>query len=128
MDGETLTRIGTACLLLGLGWLLVGGALALSGAVPALRVGYGVASAFTAGTLALAAGSPPGNTPVEAALGAGGVLTGVAWLLVGVGAYLLTGTVLPGVVGAVLLLCGVSLFAYFDSDDPNLNEFDRSGR
>jgi hypothetical protein len=125
MNAETLTRIGAACLLLGLGWLLVGGALTLFGTVPALGVGYGVASAFTAGTLALAAGSPPGDTPREAALGAGGALAGVAWLLVGVGAYYLAGTLLPAAVGAVLLICGVSVFAYYDSDERAVDDWER---
>lgn len=122
---DPLTRIGAACLLLGLGWLLVGGVLSLVGTVPALWVGYGVASAFTAGTLALAGGSPPGDTPAEAALGAGGALAGVAWLLVGTGAYLLAGTLLPAVVGAVLLVAGVLTFARYGPDERAVDEWER---
>jgi hypothetical protein len=125
MDGETLTRIGAACLLLGLGWFLVGGGLALFGTVPALWLGYGVASAFTVGTIALAAGSPPGDTLREAALGAGVALAGVAWLLVGAGAYHLAGALLPVAVGAALLICGTAVFAYYDPDERAVDDWER---
>lgn len=124
MDGETLTRIGAACLLATLGWLLVGGALALLGTLPVLRVAYGVVG-FTAATLALAAGSPPGDTSARAAAGAGGALAGVAWLLVGAGAYLLAGTLLPAAVGVVLLVCGVVVFARYDPDEPAIDDWER---
>lgn len=125
MNDETLTRLGTACLLLSIGWLLVGGVLALLGTVPVLWVGYGVAVGFTAGTVALAAGSPPGDTPPEAAVGAGGALAGVVWLLVGAGAYLLTGTLLAVAVGAVLLIGGVLVFARYDPDERAVDDWER---
>lgn len=125
VNDEALTRVGSACLLLTVGWLLVGGVLALSGSLSVLWFGYGVAGGFTLATLALAAGSPPGDVPAEAALGAGGALAGVAWLIVGAGAYLLAETVLPAVVGAVLLIAGVLVFAHHDRGEPAVDDWER---
>lgn len=125
MNDETLTRVGSACLLLTIGWLLVGSVLAWFDAVSVRWIGYGVAGGFTAATLALAAGSPPGDTPVEAALGAGSALAGVAWLVVGAGAYLLSGTFLAIAVGAALLVAGVLVFARYDSDERAVDDWER---
>lgn len=130
MTGDTVRRIGVACVLLTVGWLLVGGVLALYGAVSPLWVGYGVVVGFTAGTLAIAAGSPPDGTTPRAALGAGSALAGVAWLLVGAAAYVLEGVFLPAAIGVVLLLAGVLVFARYDPDEPTVDdpEHDRFGR
>lgn len=125
MNDETLTRVGSACLLLTIGWLLVGSVLTLSGSLSPLWLGYGVAGGFTVSTLTLAAGSPPGDTSTEAALGAGSALAGVAWLIVGAGTYLLAGTVLPAVVGALLLVVGVLVFARYDPDEQAVDDWER---
>lgn len=130
MNDETLTRVGSACLLLTVGWLLVGSVLAWFGTVSIRWLGYGVAVGFTVGTLAFTAGSPPNDTPVEAALGAGCALAGVAWLVVGAGAYLFTGAFLSVIVGAVLLVAGVLVFARYDPGERATDDWerDRSGR
>lgn len=125
MNDETLARVGSACLLLTIGWLLVGSVLAWFGAVSIRWLGYGVAGGFTAGTLALAAGSPLGDTSAEAALGAGSALAGVAWLVVGAGTYLLSGTLLAIVIGAALLVAGVLAFARYDPDERAVDDWDR---
>jgi hypothetical protein len=124
-DTVAVGRVGVVCVLLTVGWLLVGGVLALFGTIPALWVGYGGAVGFTAGTLAVATGSPPDDTTTEAALGAGGALAGVAWLLVGAAAYVLVGALLPAVVGVVLVACGVLVFARYDSDEPAVDGWER---
>lgn len=125
MNDETLTRVGSACLLLTVGWLLVGSVLAWFGTVSIHWLGYGVAVGFTVGTLAFTAGSPPNDTPVEAALGAGCALAGVAWLVVGAGAYLLTGAFLSVIVGAVLLVAGVLVFARYDPGERATDDWER---
>lgn len=130
MNGKTLTRVGGACLLMTLGWLLVGGMAALFGMVLWIQVGYGVALGFTVGTLAIAAGSPPGDTSVGAALGAGSALAGIGWLLVGAAAYSLSEALLPAFVGGALLLIGMAVFARYDTDERKVDDWesDRSER
>lgn len=124
-DTVAVGRVGVVCVLLTVGWLLVGGVLALLGTIPPLWVGYGGAVGFTAGTLAVAAGSPPDGTTTEAALGAGSALAGVAWLLVGAAAYALQGALLPAILGVVLVAFGVLVFARYDPDEPAVDDWER---